>query len=34
MNQLTDLTTVNGIKWVPLIDIGLEISTNSAFNGL
>jgi|APCry1669189241_1035207.scaffolds.fasta_scaffold351265_1 hypothetical protein len=34
MNQLTDLNTINGIQWVPLIDIGLEISTNAAFNGL
>lgn len=30
MNQLTDITKTNGVYWVPLIDIGLEVTTDAA----
>jgi len=34
MNELTDISKSNGIYWVPLIDIGIEISTDAAHYGI
>lgn len=34
MNKLTNITDVNGIHWVPLIDMGIATDSEVADNGI